>query len=99
HFHYTPTSASWLNQVEGFFGILGKQSLSVTDFASTQALRDHLNAYMRAWKKNPTPFAWTKPAEAIIRSHRRMLERISTAVHQSQAPATHPARSSLIAAS
>ena len=81
HFHYTPTSASWLNQVEGFFGILGKQSLSVTDFPSKQALRDHLHAYMRAWKKNPTPFAWTKPAAAIIRSHRRMLERISTAVH------------------
>jgi transposase len=81
HFHYTPTSASWLNQVEGFFGILGKQSLSLTDFPSTKALRDHLTAYMRAWKKNPTPFAWTKPAQAIIRSHRRMLERISTAVH------------------
>jgi len=80
-FHYTPTSASWLNQVEGFFGILGKQSLSVTDFYSTGALRDHLGAYMRAWNRNPTPFAWTKPANAIIRSHRRMLERISTAVH------------------
>ncbi|TMA74813.1 MAG: IS630 family transposase, partial [Deltaproteobacteria bacterium] len=65
HFHYTPTSASWLNQVEGFFGILGKQSLSVTDFPSTKALREHITAYMRAWKKNPTPFAWTKPAEAI----------------------------------
>jgi type VI secretion system protein ImpC len=35
----------------------------------------------RAWRKHPTPFAWTRPAEAIIRSHRRMLERISTAVH------------------
>jgi transposase len=81
HFHYTPTSASWLNQVEGFFGIFGKQSLSLTDFPSKKALREHIAAYMRAWKKNPTPFAWTKPAEAIIRSHRRMLERISTAVH------------------
>jgi transposase len=81
HFHYTPTSASWLNQVEGFFGILGKQSLSLTDFYSTRALREHLAAYMRAWNRNPTPFAWTKPAQAIIRSHRRMLERISTAVH------------------
>jgi transposase len=80
-FHYTPTSASWLNQVEGFFGILGKQSLSVTDFYSPRALREHLAAYMRAWNRNPTPFAWTKPAHAIIRSHRRMLERISTAVH------------------
>ena len=34
HFHYTPTSASWLNQIEGFFGILAKQSLSLTNFAS-----------------------------------------------------------------
>ena len=81
HFHYTPTSASWLNQVEGFFGILGKQSLSVTDFYSKVALREHLAAYMRAWNRNPTPFAWTKPAHAIIRSHRQMLERISTTVH------------------
>jgi transposase len=80
-FHYTPTSASWLNQVEGFFGILGKQSLSETDFPSKKALRDHIAAYMRSWNKSPTPFAWTKPAQAIIRSHRRMLERISTAVH------------------
>ncbi len=81
HFHYTPTSASWLNQVEGFFGILGKQSLGVTNFDSKRALRDYLNAFMRSWNSNPTPFAWTKPATAIIRSHRRMLDRISTAVH------------------
>lgn len=81
HFHYTPTSASWLNQVEGFFGILGKQSLSTTDFPSKRALREHLRAYLRSWNQHPTPFAWTKPAEAIIKSHRRMLDRISTAVH------------------
>jgi len=81
HFHYTPTSASWLNQVEGFFGILGKQSLGMTDFPSKRALRDHIEAYMRSWNKSPTPFAWTKPAEAIIESHRKMLKRISTALH------------------
>lgn len=81
HFHYTPTSASWLNQIEGFFGILAKQSLSITDFASKRALQEHLVAYLRAWNKNPTPFEWTKPARAIIKSHKRMLDRISTAVH------------------
>jgi transposase len=80
-FQYTPTSASWLNQVEGFFGILGKQSLGVSNFDSKRALRTHLDAYMRSWNNAPTPFAWTKPATAIIRSHRRMLDRISTAVH------------------
>ena len=92
-FHFTPTSASWLNQVEGLFGILGKQLLEQTDFPSKKALREHgprarrarrggaLAAYMRSWNRDPTPFAWTKPANAIIKSHRRMLDRISTAVH------------------
>lgn len=81
HFHYTPTSASWLNQVEGFFGILGKQSLSVTNFPSRRALCEHIAAFMDGWNRSPTPFEWTKPARAIIASHRRMLDRISTAVH------------------
>ena len=81
HFHYTPTSASWLNQVEGLFGILGEQCLRQSDCPSTKALRAHLTAFMRGWKKNPTPFVWTKPVQAIIRSHRRMLERMSMAVH------------------
>lgn len=80
-FHFTPTSASWLNQVEGLFGILGKQSLATTDFQSTKALSKHIDAYMKGWNKNPTPFVWTKPANAIIRSHRKMIKRISTAVH------------------
>lgn len=81
HFHYTPTSASWLNQVEGFFGILGKQSLSTSNFPSKRALREHIAVYMRDWNRNPTAFEWTKPAAAIIRSHRRMLDRTLRAVH------------------
>jgi transposase len=78
-FDYTPTSASWLNQVEDFFGILGIQALLTTDFKPKTALRDHFKAYLRSWNQNPTPFEWTKPARAIIRSHRRMLDHISPA--------------------
>lgn len=81
HFHYTPTSASWLNQVEGFFGILAKQALRTTNFPSKKALRAHIETYVAHWNNEPTPFIWTKPAAAIIRSHRRMLDRISQAVH------------------
>jgi transposase len=81
HFHYTPTSASWLNQVEGFFGILGKQSLGVAHFPSKVALREHIDAYIAHWNDDPTPFIWTKPAASIIRSRKRMLDRISHAVH------------------
>jgi transposase len=50
-FHYTPTSASWLNQVEGFFGILGKQSLAVAHFPSKVALREHIEH--RALERRP----------------------------------------------
>jgi hypothetical protein len=53
----------------------------MSDFPSKRALRDHIAAYMLAWNANSTPFEWTKPAGAIIRSHRRMLDRISRAVH------------------
>jgi transposase len=81
HFHFTPTSASWLNQIEGFFGVLGKQSLSMVDFPSKKALRQHIEAYMAKWNDNPTPFCWTKPAKAIIDSHARNLARMSDSVH------------------
>lgn len=81
HFHYTPTSASWLNQVEGLFGILTKQALSMVDFAGKAELRRHIEAYLESWNQNPTPFVWTKPAMGIIRSHERMLARISRTVH------------------
>jgi len=49
HFHYTPTSASWLNQVEGFFGILGEQLLGVAHFPSKVALREHIDACIAHW--------------------------------------------------
>jgi len=51
HFHYTPTSASWLNQVESFFGILGKQSLGVAHSPSKVALREHIDAYIGHWNE------------------------------------------------
>jgi hypothetical protein len=58
----------------------GREDRSACDVAAASG-RDQLDAYMRAWNKSPTPFAWTKAADAIIKSHHRMLKRISTAVH------------------
>lgn len=60
---------------------LVKQSLSATSFPSKKALRNHIAAHMRDWKRNPTPLSWTKPAAAIIKSRKPMLARISAAVH------------------
>ena len=54
--------------------------VDLTDFYSPRALREHLAAYLRAWNRHPTGVR-VDQARSIIRSHRQMLERISTAVH------------------
>ena len=65
-----------LNQVEGFFGILTKQSLTQTGFPSKKALKEHINAYLKGWNQKPSAFEWTKPANAIIKSHERQKKRL-----------------------
>jgi transposase len=80
-FHFTPTSASWLNQVEGFFSILTRRSLKRASFPSKTALRRHIEAFLRNWNEDPTPFVWTKSPRRIVRDHRRMLDRISRTEH------------------
>lgn len=47
----------------------------------TQRGREDIAAYIKHWNAEPTPFIWTKPAAAIIQSRKRMLARISQAVH------------------
>jgi transposase len=59
-FHFTPTSASWLNQVEIWFSILQKKSLSKASFTSVKQLREHIDHFIAAYNHNPKPFAWTK---------------------------------------
>jgi transposase len=59
-FHFTPTSASWLNQVEIWFSILQKKSLSKASFTSVKQLREHMDRFIAAYNLNPKPFAWTK---------------------------------------
>ena len=59
-FHFTPTSASWLNQVEVWFSILQGQSLSGASFTSLQQLQQHIDAYIKAYNQQAEPFVWTK---------------------------------------
>ena len=60
HFHYTPTSASWLNQVEIWFSILAGKSLKNKSFTGVQELRNHIDDFIKAYNKTATPFCWTK---------------------------------------
>jgi transposase len=59
-FHYTPTRASWLNQVEGWFSILQGQSLTGASFTSVEQLRAHIDAFIDTYNEDAEPFAWTK---------------------------------------
>ena len=60
HFHFTPTSASWLNQVEIWFSILAGQSLRGASFTSVDQLRQHIDAFIQTYNTNTAPFVWTK---------------------------------------
>jgi transposase len=60
HFHFTPTRASWLNQVEIWFSILQGRSLSDTSFSSVRQLREHIDTFIAAYNQDATPFVWTK---------------------------------------
>ena len=59
-FHYTPTRASWLNQVECWFSILQGQSLTGASFTSVEQLREHIDAFIDTYNEDAEPFAWTK---------------------------------------
>lgn len=60
HFHFTPTSASWLNQVEIWFGILSRKALHGLSSKSTGESRQAIEAFRGAYAQNAKPFKWRK---------------------------------------
>jgi transposase len=64
-FHFTPTSASWLN-VENFFSKMTRQRIRRGVFRSIADLQAAINAYLAEHNASPKPFVWTKSAEAIL---------------------------------
>src|SRR5437667_4250457 len=65
-FHFTPTSASWLNAVENFFSKMTRQCIRRGVFRSIADLQTAINAYLAQNNTNAKPFVWTKPADAIL---------------------------------
>ncbi len=64
--HFTPTSSSWLNLVERFFGVLTQRQLKRGVFTSVEELEKKIIEYIDHNNKNPKPFVWTKSAEEIM---------------------------------
>ena len=60
HFHFTPTSASWLNQIEIWFGILTRKALRGASFANKEQLRGAIEAFVTKTNEHPKPFHWRK---------------------------------------
>ena len=60
HFHFTPTHASWLSQIECCFSILIGQSLSGASFTSVDQLKTHIDAFIANYNQSAHPFAWCK---------------------------------------
>jgi transposase/transposase-like protein len=81
HMHFTPTYSSWINQVERFFAYVTADLLQRSDHRSVQALESDIRNWVNGWNENPKPFIWTKPAEQILESLSRLLNRISGAGH------------------
>ena len=65
-FHFTPTSASWLNAVENFFSKMTRQRIRRGVFRSIVDLQSAINAYLAEHKAHPKPFVWTQSANAIL---------------------------------
>jgi transposase len=59
-FHFTPTSASWLNQVEIWFGILGRKALTGASFTSREQLVRAIEDFMSIYNQKAAPFVWRK---------------------------------------
>lgn len=71
HLHFTPTSSSWLNIVERWFGKLDDKTIRRGVFQSVPDLIGKIDAYLTANNKNPTPFVWTATIESILAKVRR----------------------------
>jgi hypothetical protein len=71
HLHFTPTSASWLNLVEGWFAQLTNRRLKQGTFTNVDGLVEAIDVWTSHWNDNPLPFVWHATAQQIIKKVRR----------------------------
>lgn len=79
HFHFTPTSSSWLNQVERWFALITDRMIRRGTFLSVKELEQSIYQWLAHWNNAPTPFVWKATAEVILDKVRRCKELAGTA--------------------
>ena len=79
HLHFTPTSGSWLNMVERWFGERTTKKIKRGAHTSVRALEKDIRDWIKHWNDNPRPYVWVKTADEILASLARYCERVSAA--------------------
>ncbi len=75
HMHFTPTSASWINQVERWFAELTRKQLRRGVHTSIRQLETDIRAFIERHNDHPKPYRWTKSADEILSSVKRFCQR------------------------
>lgn len=81
HVHYTPTYASWLNQVEIWFNIITQKAIRRGTFRSVKDLIDKIKRFVDQYNKNSRPFMWTATADSILAKIERLCKGIAGTAH------------------
>src|ERR1700682_4436656 len=88
HVHFTPTSASWINQIERWFAELTRKQIQRGVHTSVRQLEADIRTFIDLHNKSPKPFKWTKSADQILASVKRFC-------HKAQQPASIAGAASL----
>ena len=80
-FHFTPTSASWLNAVEGFFAKLTRRRLQRGVFRSVDDLKAAINRFLAETNADPKPFVWTADPRRVLAAVKRGKQALRSSVH------------------
>ena len=88
HVHFTPTSASWINLVEGWFALLTMRQIRRGVFPTVEALEAAIRRHIEATNADPRPFVWTKSADDILDSVRRFCHRTADVAKRQETSAS-----------
>jgi putative transposase len=81
HLHFTPTYASWLNQVERWFALITQRAIRRGSFRKVRELVERIERFVRSYNETARPFRWTATADSILAKLDRLTKRISGTAH------------------
>lgn len=85
HLHFTPTHASWLNQIERWFALLTERQIKRGSHCSVEQLEDAIREFIKVPNQQPQPFRWTKSPDQTLAS----IARFATSTLAAHAPAVY----------